>query len=223
MTTRKWSEIKRQKGVRPAYLVTAERDGRFWFLRVIDRPELFTQVIRLDQAEPMVRDLIATWDEVPLDSFDVVIRPRVDAETDAATEALDRVRLMDALGAAIARALAVELVRVKGLSLRDAGQVLELSHQRIAQLVDEHDALGGDRRPRLEEYISQFDAVRSGKLVVIRPGDDLGKLDDLPAKVAAKLAEREGRVVVPRTAQTGRILETPRRRAAASIAEPPRT
>jgi hypothetical protein len=34
--TTKWSVIKANKG-RPTYTVLAERDGRFWFLRVMGR------------------------------------------------------------------------------------------------------------------------------------------------------------------------------------------
>jgi hypothetical protein len=74
--TTKWSLIKAKKG-RPTYTVFAERDGHFWFLRVMGREEMFTQSVRLDQAEAMVRDLIATWDQVPDDSFDLRLVPRL--------------------------------------------------------------------------------------------------------------------------------------------------
>ena len=83
--TKKWSVIQAEKG-RPTYTVLAERDGRFWFLRVMGREELFTQSVRLDQAEDMVRDLIATWDEVPADSFAIRIAPRLGKDLDDAAK-----------------------------------------------------------------------------------------------------------------------------------------
>lgn len=182
MTT-KWSEVKRTRRDRPRHLVFAERDGRFWFLRIPKRPELFTQVVRLDQAEAMVRDLVATYDDVPPDSFDVTIRPILDEETTEATEALWHLRLIDSFGVALTRSLAVHLVRDKALSMRDAGRIIGLSHQRVAQLVEEHDALGGDARKPLAFYVDQLDQLtrRSESLTV--------RFDDPPEQRAAALAE----------------------------------
>lgn len=42
--------------------------------------------MRLDQAEAMVRDLIATRDQVPDDSFEVRLVPRLGEQVDEATE-----------------------------------------------------------------------------------------------------------------------------------------
>ena len=186
--TTKWSVIKAKKG-RPTYTVLAERDGRFWFLRVMGREEMFTQSVRLDQAEAMVRDLIATWDQVPDDSFDVRLVPRLGEQVDEATEALWHVRLIEALGTALARSLAVTLVRDQHLSMRDAGKIIGLSHQRVAQLLEEHDALGGDKRPDLAYYIELVDqwAARKGA-VTIRPGDDPAKLDPIRKAIDSRAA-----------------------------------
>jgi hypothetical protein len=62
---------------RTCYTVLAEPDGAFWFLRIAERPELFTQARRSGEIELMARDLIAVSDEVPTDSFDLVL-PQVD-------------------------------------------------------------------------------------------------------------------------------------------------
>lgn len=176
MTT-KWSIIKARKG-HPTYKVTAEKDGRFWFLRVEGRDDLFTQAVSLEHAEAMVRDLIATMDQVPPDSFDIRIEPKLDDQVDEAVAALDHLRLVDALGAALRRSLAVALVREKGLSMRDAGKILGLSHQRVDQLLAEHDELGGDKRPDLAYYIETLDswADRRGTRTW-RVGDDPRELE----------------------------------------------
>ena len=66
-----------QSSKRPTYTVTAEPDGRFWFLRIEERPHLFTQARHRGEIELMARDLIAITDEVDPDSFDLVV-PDVD-------------------------------------------------------------------------------------------------------------------------------------------------
>lgn len=58
----KWSEIKRQKGAYDV-LYTAEPDGPVWLLRVVGRPELVTAARSLDEADAIVRDLVATVDD----------------------------------------------------------------------------------------------------------------------------------------------------------------
>ncbi len=185
MTT-KWSTIKAAKGARPVFTVFAERDGRFWFLRVMRRPELFTQSVRLDQAEAMVRDLVATWDQVDPDSFDVRLRVSVDGPTDDAKDALDHLRLIEALGNDLRRALAVELTRTKGLSMRDAGKVIGLSHQRIAQLIAEHDAMGGDARPGVASVMQTLAQLTDHKAAItVRRGDDEALTEGIRKQVVA--------------------------------------
>ncbi|HEY7525459.1 MAG TPA: hypothetical protein VIA82_01305 [Candidatus Limnocylindria bacterium] len=49
----------------------AKPDSGFWFLQILDRPELFTQARHAGEVEFMVRDLIANADEVEPDSFDL--------------------------------------------------------------------------------------------------------------------------------------------------------
>jgi hypothetical protein len=60
-------------GVPPAYVVEPERDSDLWLLRVRGRPELRTEVHDLRIAAAMVRDLIATFDDVPPDSFSLTV------------------------------------------------------------------------------------------------------------------------------------------------------
>lgn len=132
---------------RKSYGVTAERDDRFWLLRVRDLG-LVTQARRLDQAEHMARDLIATALEVPADSFDVWILPTFEGEIGK--------RVHDALSARMTaarsqvdaarktRAVARELAEQR-LTTRDIAQVLGVSHQRVAQVLSEPEPQGPEQ------------------------------------------------------------------------------
>ena len=121
------------------YRVIATQEERFWLLSV---PELdvVTQARTLDRAEATVRDLIAVWLDVPADSFAVEVEPRLD---DAWTKLLRETR--DARTTADkASARASELLRTSvttlhdaGLSAREVGSLVGISHQRVQQLLAE--------------------------------------------------------------------------------------
>ena len=99
---------------------------------------MFTQVRRLDQAEAMARDAIAQMLGVPGETFEVDVQPVVpsDLRRLVAEARTTRTRSEQASEAAATatRMAAEELVR-RGLTMREAGVLLGLSHQRIAQLV----------------------------------------------------------------------------------------
>jgi hypothetical protein len=57
------------------YRVKARRNGEWWALIVPGVPGAFTEVRRLDQAQPTIREVISRLLEVPQDSFDVEIVP----------------------------------------------------------------------------------------------------------------------------------------------------
>lgn len=137
----KWSEIKRQKAQRPRYRVTAERDGKFWFLRVPELPGVFTQVRRLEQAPEMVRDAIALMLDVPVETFDVDVQPALDpdlAELIASTQRIRNAAAHFVNGSNTRLASTVHaLVGQQQLTVRDAAALLDLSFQRVAQLAAE--------------------------------------------------------------------------------------
>ena len=122
---------------RVSYGVTARREGRWWELRVPDL-DLVTQSRRLARAEATARDLIATWLDVDPRSFDVQVLPAV------GDDGLDRL-ISDAVDARAAaeresgraKALTDEVVNrlvARGVPMRDIGEMLGISHQRVAQL-----------------------------------------------------------------------------------------
>jgi predicted RNase H-like HicB family nuclease len=136
----KWSEIKRQKAERPRYRVTAERDGKFWLLRVPELPGVFTQVRRLEQAADMIRDAIALVFDVPADSFDVDVEPALEPELAELIASTQRIRTAAAHfvnGSNTRLARTVHALVDQELTMRDAAALLDLSFQRVAQLAAE--------------------------------------------------------------------------------------
>jgi hypothetical protein len=124
---------------RQAYRVTAERDGDRWLLGVAEVPGVFSQVRRLDQAEGMARDAIASFLDVAPDAFDVVVDIGLPADLQR-----DVAGVLDLRGviertereyAERTRRLATRLVEGEGMTVREAGRVLGLSYQRVSQLV----------------------------------------------------------------------------------------
>jgi hypothetical protein len=122
---------------RQGYRVTALRDERWWLLRVTEL-DVVTQTRRLARAEWTARDLIATWLGADRESFDVEVVPAV------GDEAIDRLigeaveaRAVAARQSSRASALTdqvVERLVAKGVPMRDIGEMLGISHQRVAQL-----------------------------------------------------------------------------------------
>jgi hypothetical protein len=121
----------------------ASPDGRWWFIRIPglgNNPDegLPTQARRLTEVEPMARDLIAVYLDVPEDSFDVEVRVELPATVQQhlqrAADLRGRATLAQSEAADEYRAAAREL-KATGLTVREIGKALDVSHQRAQQLV----------------------------------------------------------------------------------------
>ncbi len=126
----------------PTYGAVCDRSGSWWAISVPELRGVRTQARRLDQAEAMVREAIALMLDVPEDSFDVVLSPHLPERTELAVDELRRRKgQADAAQRAASEAAvaAAEALVGAGLTVRDAGRVLGVSHQRVAQLL-------GDRK-----------------------------------------------------------------------------
>lgn len=119
------------------YTVTAEQDGKFWFVRI---PELdgATQGRTLSEVPEMARDYIATVTGKPESSFDIVLQLKL---PEAVREHLRKSRELRAEEARLraqaaeeAKAAALGL-RDEGYTMRDIGVALDVSYQRAHQLV----------------------------------------------------------------------------------------
>lgn len=118
------------------YTVQASRDGKFWFLEVpqIDRA---TQARHTQEIDEMVRDLIAIHAGVAPDSFELSVEYRLPPEVVEARAEAERLRKLaeESNSAAAAKSReAARLLRSEGLTVRDIGAVLGVSHQRAQQL-----------------------------------------------------------------------------------------
>ena len=125
--------------VRPVYHATAERDGKFWFIRVPELERVYAQARRLDQSEDAIREVIALRLDVPEDSFDVFVHPVIDRQLrDLIGELGDRRREYERAQEELTlatRGIAAYLHTALALTVRDIGAVLDLSPQRVSQIL----------------------------------------------------------------------------------------
>jgi predicted RNase H-like HicB family nuclease len=113
----------------------AQRSGGWWAVEVPAIPGLLTQAKRLDQVESMVKEaaeLLGAGD------VDVDVVPQLPAdvreEIQAARQVHAQVISLQERAAAKYREVAARLRR-EGLTVRDVAAVLEVSPQRVSQLV----------------------------------------------------------------------------------------
>lgn len=121
------------------YTANARRTGNWWAIDVDGLEGVYSQARRLDQAEAMARDAIALFLDVPADSFAVAVQPHLEKDVNElvvkAVVAKGRAAAAQAEASNVQRK-AVGVLLGKGLTTRDVGGILHLSHQRVAQLVD---------------------------------------------------------------------------------------
>ncbi len=122
------------------YAVSVTRDGRWWMVEV---PQLdaVTQARRLGEVDLMARELIAVTTGTKVEDVEVAIHlstiGRVSGER---IEELDREK---ARAAELEKHIAEETHQValglieEGVPLRDVGEILGVSHQRVHQLVNQ--------------------------------------------------------------------------------------
>ena len=129
------------RAARVSYMAECRRVGDWWAISVPEVPGVFTQARRLDQAEEMARDAIATMLSVPARSFDVVVAWEVPGglgdDVQSARTLRELAELAQRDAGAAARAAAAKLLKQGHLTIRDIGTLLGMSHQRVSQLLEE--------------------------------------------------------------------------------------
>lgn len=124
---------------RRTYTARCERSGDWWAISVPELRGVHTLARRLEKADITVRDAIALFLHVPRDSFDIKIEPVLSRDLQnkvgRARKARDDAEALQHEAALASADVAADLVRNAHLTVRDAGRVLGLSHQRIAQLL----------------------------------------------------------------------------------------
>lgn len=119
------------------YDVIAERDGDYWLITA-PAVQRWTQARHLKEVEPMARDLIAIMCDVAPDSFDLAIDVRLPEDVRRHLDEATRLREESAranAAAAVESRQAARALAETGMTVRDIGAALGVSHQRAAQLL----------------------------------------------------------------------------------------
>lgn len=125
------------------YTVTTERSGNWWAFSVPEVPGAHGQAKRLEQVRDEARDVISMMLDAEPDSFDVSMSvkldPRIEHALDEAKAARQEFDTYQRVAQEKLRFAAEQIKEVGGLSVRDIGSLLDVSFQRISQIL-------GDKR-----------------------------------------------------------------------------
>ncbi|MFC7622544.1 hypothetical protein [Microlunatus sp. GCM10028923] len=122
-----------------AHIAEISRDGRWWMIKI---PEIsgLTQARRFSEIERMARELVAVTLDVRMSEVAVELRFDIPGVADLQGR-VDKIRAEKAEAARLeadaveeSRRVAQELVDAE-VPLRDAGEILGVSYQRVHQLV----------------------------------------------------------------------------------------
>lgn len=118
------------------YQAFVQKSGKYWAVEV---PEFgCTQARTWSEIESMAVDYVHCYTDIPHEHIEVEIHfkfaPTLDKNISRAVLARTEARRAAELAAQETKAVAVELFN-EGCSIREIGQILEVSHQRAHQLV----------------------------------------------------------------------------------------
>lgn len=119
------------------YEVTVRRDGRFWYIEI---PALdgATQARNLGEVDEMARDYISSVTEIPEERIEVAVTIELPADVQAHLAAASALREEEAHARARAAEesrAAARALKSQGLTVREVGAALGVSHQRAQQLI----------------------------------------------------------------------------------------
>lgn len=123
-----------------SYTATFERDDEgFWLVELVEEPRIHTYGRTLAKARDHIRDATALWFEVAPEAFtlieDIRLPKPVKATVDRARKERAKAQAIQESAAGATKKAARALVEEGRLSVRDAADVLGLSHQRVQQLL----------------------------------------------------------------------------------------
>jgi len=121
-----------------SFHVDYERDeDGWWVASVPDLPGCHTQGRTLDQARRRIAEAIALHIEVRRTQIKehIKLKPKLQAAVEAAHDARHRAEEEQSAALKAMRRAISQLIDAEGMSLRDAGQLLGLSYQRVHQIL----------------------------------------------------------------------------------------
>ena len=122
-----------------SYRAVATRSGDWWAITIPQLPGAFSQCNRLDQVEAMAREVIALMLDIEpanVDGVEVDVHlPDQLADDLTALKRSERLADDARQAAAHAQRRTAEQLRAAGLSVRDIGRLLGVSHQRVSQIL----------------------------------------------------------------------------------------
>jgi predicted RNase H-like HicB family nuclease len=149
-----------EKMKRKTYTARCERSGDWWAISVPELRGVHTQARRLEGVEATVRDAIALFMNVRPDSFEVRIEPvlprALQKKVGRVRKVRDEAEVLQREATIVSAEVAADLVQRAHLTVRDAGRVLGVSHQRVAQLLKAGGAT--TRRGRIRHVTASRDS-----------------------------------------------------------------
>lgn len=115
------------------YTAQCVRSGDWWAITVPELKGVFSQARRLDQVESTAREAIALMLDVAPGSFEIIVKPEVPGEVTQARQARTALRQAERSAEEATRSAAEALLR-QGYTVRDAGELLGISPQRVSQI-----------------------------------------------------------------------------------------
>lgn len=135
--------------------VKFNHEGSDWLVEDMDEPRIHSFGRTLAKARSNIIDAAALWYEVHPESIEIVSVFDISGEAFKLLEQLQQARADAARHEEAVRNLtsqAVQELLNRRVSMRDAAEILQLSHQRIQQIA-----------AKLGEYVSRLDTRAGGK------------------------------------------------------------
>lgn len=206
-----------------AHSVIVERAETGWRIYVPD-VDRYTWAPHLREVEKMARDLIQVMTDRPID--DIAVDIQLPAELSAPIQRLHTARGAAADADAAAREaqrVAATTLRDAGTTLRDVAAALNISHQRVHQVL----ADAAERRKRLNDFRTTVDRIVARDTDVDMVVNDEGERvvvvalgDELLSQLIERLRSAGGYATVFVLSASGAIRSATVVRSECSIAEP---
>ena len=120
------------------YDVDAHRSGAWWALEFPEYPRVHSQTKRLDQVPAMAADALSLALGMPVGDEQIVVHPHLDHFVEKVTVYARNERLQAEAQAASAQRATLRAIFVgvdSGLTTRDVGALLGVSHQYVAKIL----------------------------------------------------------------------------------------